>query len=267
MAKVLGESGRYVSEQAVIKRKRILIIGFIVIGLIGVFEGWVLATLLPLGIIKNSFVKLFIAALALLGAILVSRWGFKRVELLDRERLAVTRGATGEMIVGSKLADFPEEFCVINDLTTPYGNLDHVVIGPTGVFILDAKNWRGMVSADGKGELLLNNTPTEKPLVRQFVGRMLGIREKVRTLATGLDPFYQAVFVFTAARVQAKWGTTGGVHCITDDQLQTYIVEKDFGKRLQPDEVQRLAQAFLALAHMDREFRKTENPQPALPLA
>jgi len=41
---------------------------------------------------------------------------------------------------------------------------------------------------------------------------------------------------------------------VRDDQLHEYIVEKDFGKRLSAAEIQRLAQAFLGLAHMDREF-------------
>ena len=83
---------------------------------------------------------------------------------------------------------------------------------------------------------------------------MLGIRDKVRALAPGLDPYYQALFVFTAGRVEAKWGSTGKVHCVRDDQLHEYIVEQDFSKRLSSDEIQRLAQAFLGLAHMDREF-------------
>ena len=60
--------------------------------------------------------------------------------------------------------------------------------------------------------------------------------------------------MFTAARVEAKWGSTGNVHCVRDDQLHEYIVEKQFGKRLSSNETRRLAQAFLALAQMDREF-------------
>lgn len=164
------------------------------------------------------------------------------------------RGAMGEHHVADKLANFPDEFCVINDLTTPFGNLDHVVIGPTGVYVLDSKNWRGVVSGNGKGELLWNGQPTDKPLIRPFIGRVMGIRDKVRTLAPGLDPFYQAAFVFTSARVDAKWGYTGSVHCITDDQLHNYIVEKNYGTKLKPEEVQRIAQAFLGLAQMDREF-------------
>jgi hypothetical protein len=63
--------------------------------------------------------------------------------------------ARREISVGYKLSDFPDGFYIINDLKTESGNLDHVVIGPTGVFALDTKSWRGVVSADGKGELWL----------------------------------------------------------------------------------------------------------------
>ena len=45
-----------------------------------------------------------------------------------------------------------------------------LVVGPTGVFVLDTKAWRGVVTSDGKGELLLNGQPTDKPYIRQFVG-------------------------------------------------------------------------------------------------
>jgi hypothetical protein len=171
-----------------------------------------------------------------------------------QEAQRVQPGRGGENQVARILTTLPDDFFVIHDLATPFGNVDHVVAGPTGVFLLDTKSWRGAVSPDGKGELLLNGQPTDKPLVRPFLGRMLSIRDKVRTLAPGLDPFYQAVFVFTSARVEAKWGTTGTLHCVRDEQLHDYIVEKPLGKRLSPDEARTLAQAFLALAHMERDF-------------
>ncbi|TAK96499.1 MAG: NERD domain-containing protein [Verrucomicrobia bacterium] len=261
MAKVLGESGRYVSQEAVNKRSRTVLVAFVGIAILGVIEGLVLSTFVPLGAF-GSLLRLFLLLAALAGIFLVYRVGSRKMDALEKGRVAMMRGAAGETLVGSKLANFLDEFCVINDLTTPFGNLDHVVVGPTGVFVLDSKNWRGVVSADGNGELLLNGQPTDKPLVRLFIVRVMNIRDKVRTLATGLYPFYQSVFVFTAARVEAKWGTTGKVHCITDDQLHDYIVEKDFGQRLKPEEVQLITQAFLGLAHMDREFARGENNKP-----
>jgi hypothetical protein len=256
MAKVLGESGRYVSQEAVNQSGRIRLVVVLLVAVLAVIEGFILASFIPAHLI-HRWLRLLILTAVLPVMWFLHKWGNKKLDALDKTRADMRRGASGEIHVGNILADFPDDFCVINDLTTPFGNLDHVVVGPTGVFVLDSKNWRGAVSADGKGELLLNGHPTDKPHVRQFVGRMLGIKDRVLALVPGLDPYYQALFVFTAARVDAKWGSTGNVHCVRDDQLHEYIVEKGFGKRLSPDEIQRLAQAFLGLAHMDREFAGT----------
>lgn len=253
MAKILGESGRYVSDESVRQRRRLLVTVCVVIAVLGVAEGIVISSYIPLGWLTGVG-KAAILLAAVLGIWAIDKWGDQKLSVISKKQDNMMRGAAGEILVGHLLTQLPDEFCVINDLSTPNGNLDHVVVGPTGVFVLDTKAWRGVVTADGKGELLLNGQPTDKPYVRQFVGRMMGVREKVLTLAPGMDAHFNAVFVFTAARVEAKWGTTARLNCITDDQIQSYIGEKDFGKKLKPDEVSQIAQAFLGLAHMDKEF-------------
>lgn len=219
---------------------------------------------------KLWWVSLLVNGLAL-AVILVGRWWvYRRMEQLAKERKEFLRGACGEMSVGYRLSDFPEDFYIINDLNTDAGNLDHVVIGPTGVFALDTKSWRGVVTADGKGELLLNGR-FEKAHVKQLVGRVMGIRDRVKALAPAMDPFIQAVFVFTSARVDANWGTTGNAHCIRDDQLFDYIVESKKGKKLNTKEVKAIARAFAALARMDPHFSERAagkgSPRPVPPEA
>jgi hypothetical protein len=257
MAKVLGESGRYVSQEAINQSRKIVLLVLLIVAILAVIEGFIIASFISIGQ-WPPWVRTALLLIVLIAIIILTKWGEKKLGALQKRRDDMRRGAAGEIHVGNILADFPDDFCIVNDLTTPFGNLDHVVVGPTGVFVLDTKSWRGVVTTDGKGELLVNRKPTEKHEIRQFVGRMLGVRDKVRTLAPGCEAFYQPLFVFTAARVEAKWGTTGSVHCVRDDQLNEYIVQKDFGKRLRPDEVQRIAQAFLGLAHMDREFAQAQ---------
>jgi hypothetical protein len=266
MAKVLGQSGRYVSEQAVKKRTQLWLATMVGSLLIGMIEGILIC--LTFYSKKVPAVASISATLTLLLLVwLLFKTFDRKVEKLERERTDMLRGANGEVAVGLVLSLFPDEFRVINDLTTPFGNLDHVVIGPTGVFVLDTKNWRGVVSADGEGELLVNGKTTNKRYIRQFTGRMMGIRDKVRLLAPGVDPFYNGVFVFTAARVDAKWGATGTVNCIREEQLHSFIVEKDFGKKLRPADVDRLAQAFLGLAHMDNSFTEKSISLPTASMA
>jgi len=242
-----------VSEQVVKKRMLLWMASMLASMLVGLVQGGLIC--LTFYSKKIPPVTSMALTLALLLVIwLLFKWFDRKISKLERERTDMLRGATGEIAVGLILSNFPDEFRVINDLTTPFGNLDHVVVGPTGVFILDTKNWRGVVAADGKGELLVNGKPTEKRHVRQFTGRMMGIRDKVRLLAPGLDPFYNGVFVFPAARVDAKWGSTGSVNCIREEQLHDFIVEKNFGRKLRPADVEQIAQAFLGLAHMDAGF-------------
>ena len=147
--------------------------------------------------------------------------GFRKLDEIEKGRAAMRKGAAGENAVAQILKDFPDNFCVINGLTTPFGDLDHVVIGPTGVYIIDTKNWKGVVSADGKGELLLNGKPPDKPTVKPLVTRMMNVKDKIKTLSN-LDPFFKAVLVFPIARVDARWGETGSANCIRDDQLWSY---------------------------------------------
>jgi hypothetical protein len=265
MAKVLGESGRYASQEEIKSFRRFFLLIISVMVILGGVLGYLLC--IQLQIRKFSSITMSVTLLILLCIIyLVDRVGFRKLNEIEKRRAAMRKGVAGENIVAKILEDFPEVFCIINGLTTPFGDLDHVVIGPTGVYVLDTKNWKGVVSADGRGELLLNGKPTDKPTSKPFVIRMMNVKEKIKTLCN-LDPFFKAVLVFPIARVDARWGETGNANCIREDQLWDYIVENKITTNLDKGSVEKLAQAFLALATMDREFqssaKKSTSPRPA----
>lgn len=242
MAKVLGETGRYVSEQSTKKFLRI----FLFLYLFGIALSFMIGYII---VAKQNYVTLlFILTLPL-------AWKYlsKKIKAIENERLSFRKGATGEAIVGFALDNFPDEFRVIHDLTTPHGNVDHVVIGPTGAYIIDTKNWKGVVAADGNGELLLNGKPTQKPEIKNLTRRIMSIKEKIKVLSP-TDPFVQGVVAFPSAYIEAKWGTTGYVHCVKDEQLYDYIVENKKSKKLSKKEIDSISQAFLALARMDKDF-------------
>ncbi len=180
-------------------------------------------------------------------------WGWREMDALEVSRRKWQRGADGESVVGKRIAKFPDSYYVINDINTGAGNLDHVVVGPTGVFVLDAKNWRGLVQADGTGELLLNGKRLDQDYIKQSVGRLMGVKERICPGGKS-EPYFRGLFVFTAARVEARWGQTGHVHCLREDQLWDYIVESKRGKILIPAEVEAIAQAFQRLAEMEKDF-------------
>lgn len=58
-------------------------------------------------------------------------------EYIERWR----RGAEGEKWRGKKLCKLGSDWQVRHDLQGRFGNVDHVAVGPAGVFLLDSKAW------------------------------------------------------------------------------------------------------------------------------
>lgn len=61
------------------------------------------------------------------------------------------KGDEGEKIVSLFLEDLPEGFFIFNDVKIPggKGNIDHLVIGPTGIFVIETKNYSGYYKIEG----------------------------------------------------------------------------------------------------------------------
>lgn len=255
MARILGEAGRYPSEKALSSHRKILLSGLLAFTVFGAIIGYQIGRRLPAE--KQASTKVGAAELALaVAAIGIGIYSLKRMDAFERVRRSMRKGADGETRVGQILGDFPESFSVINGLATPLGDLDHVVVGPTGVFIVDSKNWRGVVSPDGNGELLLNEKPTTKPTIGPIVSRMMDAKEKIQVKCDFDLPYFQVVLAFTSAWVGARWGTTGKALCVTDDGLYDLIVENKSGEKLNGHQVDAIAQAFQTLATTDKDFKR-----------
>lgn len=85
---------------------------------------------------------------------------------------AFFKGALGEERVANVLARLPAGYHVFHSVSlgttsgSASGDMDHVVVGPTGVFVIETKNWRGRVTLVGEN-LLLDGVPTRRdPLVQ-----------------------------------------------------------------------------------------------------
>lgn len=77
-----------------------------------------------------------------------------RADRLRKRIDSFEAGEEGERITAKALAALPADFVVHHDLHIDGSdaNVDHVVVGPTGVYVIDSKHWAGRVST-GKGTL------------------------------------------------------------------------------------------------------------------
>src|SRR5437660_314442 len=125
MARVLGDAGRFVSQKAAKEQRRMLIVTLIAIGVLAWISGFLVGSFFHVNLARVSFL-INGAALAVL--FIFGSWANRQIDALDKKRADLRKGARGEVIVGLILADLPDAFCVINDMTTTFGNIDHVVV-------------------------------------------------------------------------------------------------------------------------------------------
>lgn len=127
------------------------------------------------------------------GAAEQSRRAAERVERLRRElqqaersQLAWAAGARGEAQVAEKLARLEQDgWRVLHDLHwpgRPKANLDHLLIGPGGIVIIDAKNWSGDVRVKD-GRLHQNGYARD--------AAPAGVLRQVQSVAVLLEPFHR----------------------------------------------------------------------------
>ena len=60
-------------------------------------------------------------------------------------------GQSGEKLVTDTLQDLPDTYYLVNDVNLPnsYGNIDHVVLGSNGIFMIETKNFEGEIRCNG----------------------------------------------------------------------------------------------------------------------
>ena len=92
----------------------------------------------------------------------------EKIQRLERSAAAWEAGAVGEQATGQVLARLdPALWTTWHDVRWPgrqRANIDHVVVGPPGVFVIDSKNWSGTVELKGV-VLRQNGCSREKEVV------------------------------------------------------------------------------------------------------
>lgn len=119
-----------------------------------------------------------------------------------KEERRADRGAAAEEVVGDLLAGLGDDFFVLNDISSPYGNIDHIVIGKDrGVFLLETKAHGGKIEVTDD-QLLVNGKLPEKNFIAQALKNAYWLRDEIEKV-TGSKVWITPVVVFTNAFVQA----------------------------------------------------------------
>jgi hypothetical protein len=113
---------------------------------------------------------------------------WKRMRKLARDFVSYKQGFEGERYVGQQLSEelLPLGFRVFHDLDFKTYNMDHVVVGPGGVFVVETKAWSK--ARDGSSEVTYADGKLLSPWGKEFGLGKRGL-EQVRANAQTLSSF------------------------------------------------------------------------------
>lgn len=251
MPKTFGNPGNYVLAEARRKFCRFLFIGFIGMMLLGYLCGLQHG----LALSKNKYAGLASLALIIPAglAILSRRYISRQVDILMDEAIAYRKGAEGEGLTADALSDLPDTYSVFHDLTHPSigGNIDHIVVGPTGVFALETKNWKGHVALSGPGILTVDGKHDNTKHGKAILGRALNLKKKIEALSN-INTFVQAVMVFPLASISVEQGTRCSLDVQTLKTLEDYLKRPTPSRTLTPQQVTTITNDLQALFKPDK---------------
>ena len=97
------------------------------------------------------------------------------IVLIDRTAAAVVdrwgRGAAGEELVGEALDGLREGgWFALHDVQLDHGNIDHVLVGPAGIFTIETKSHRGRLRAGAIDSRTLKQAYAQAKSVERVTG-------------------------------------------------------------------------------------------------
>jgi hypothetical protein len=153
---------------------------------------------------------------------------------LFKKSKILAAGAAGENAVSRLLLkELDDNWYLINDCVVNRAQIDHILIGPKGIFVLETKNYKGIVygSREDKRWAKTRNSrvKTFYNPVKQAKTHAFRVAELLR--AGGYDYFVKVAVVFSGRPLELNI-TVGDFPVLYIDQLKSYILS-------QPDQLSR----------------------------
>lgn len=141
-----------------------------------------------------------------------------RAAAAEQRAAAFAAGAEGERLVAEALAPLSAAgYILLHDRASgPRANIDHLVIGPSGVWVLNAKHWSGVVAVEGT---LRQDGRSRASLLRRAAEE----RRQVERILADADVHapVHSVFAFTASAPEPA--SVDGVELVPVGALRALI--------------------------------------------
>lgn len=175
------------------RRRYYFFIGIIVLVLIGL-SWFIFSNSKELGVSPGFLLFLLVMAFV------IKAVAENQIDKGSKAERRANRGAKAEEQIGDILSQLSSDFMILNDINSPYGNIDHIIISKlNGIFLIETKAHGGTVTMDGE-TLLVNKKLPEKNFISQVLQNSYWLRGEVGQIINA-QPWITPVIVFTNAFV------------------------------------------------------------------
>lgn len=126
----------------------------------------------------------------------------------ERRMESFFKGARGEERVAGILKSLPESYHLFNDFVASGRHVDHVVVGPAGVFAVETKFWSGKVTLE-EGHILVDGQLPDRSPIAQVLREARLV--KTELAKKGWNGTVTPVLAFASNTFEAKIAEYHGV--------------------------------------------------------
>jgi len=180
----------------------------------------------------------------------VGWWSLRWINRNEDSFFNFRKGSDGEAATAHTLRGLPDTFHIVHGIELSHGDIDHLVIGPTGIFALDSKAWSGHYEVDANGRLMRNGKPVTDGHAAKLQRRLMNLRAKI-VVPGGTDPFIQGAMVFVDSNVVLVGRSIGHIDVVPLDGLLPYLTRTQGRRGLAPEEIELLALRAKGLVPME----------------
>ncbi len=173
--------------------------------------GYLLRAALPVPALSATQAGFLFLALAVVLALFIS-WSARRLR-------SFLKGAEGEEKVARILSFLPASHTVFNDLNLEEqgADFDHIVVAPSGVFVIETKTWSGEITFES-GQVLCNGQPPSRSPLKQIREAAAHLADHFADTRCPEVPIYP-VLCFVDNQLKDGLANIGGVRICTDSNL------------------------------------------------
>jgi hypothetical protein len=193
MARFYGSKSEYLTHQEQRHRKTVSSWIFFVILAVGLTFYICIKALDLSDPTASAMISLVAAGIAGLSAYRLTSSKMERAEKVANQ---FHKGRKGEYSIYDKLLPLGENFFVFEDVRMPrMGNIDFIVLGPTGIYTLEVKSHQGRIGYRN-GQLTRDGYLFEKDIMRQARGEAAAVSQYLEEKFNH-NYFVKAVLVFS----------------------------------------------------------------------